>query len=505
MNVVKQIIQLHQAQVPIKGISRQLGLSKNTVKGYLSRFFACGHTVEHLLTLEGPELHAALSPGAVSERERYAAFMENAERYVQELATHKHLTRLILWEEEYKAGRIHYQYSRFCHYLSLYTRSRNGSMIMPHSPGQKAFMDFAGDKLYITDVHSGKLTPCEVLITTLGYSNYTAISAVRSQKIDDVLDGMTQCLEAIAGVSEAVVLDNFKAAVTKADRYEPVINERFLDFANHYGFAVLTTRVRKPKDKAKVEGAVNHIYHQVYARIRHQSFYSLEELNHCLRELCREFNDRIMKEYGLSRSALLERDERAMLKELPQQPYAHVYQYKLKVTPNNHVQIRKLQQYYSVPYRFIGQHVTVLVSTKLVKVYYRGECIATHIVAPGKYRSHPDHMGSAHKAYLDSINPDKLRESAAAVSPQVLSVIEKVLSRSQFPEQNYKSCQGILSLAGKVGGARLTECCRIALEAERVTYTYIKRLSESPYTMVDPDPQKSGPLPVHENLRMDYV
>jgi hypothetical protein len=222
------------------------------------------------------------------------------------------------------------------------------------------YMDFAGDKLHLTDCHSGKLTPCEVLVLTLGYSNFTRVVALPSQRLDDVVEGLVEAFHAMGGVARALVPDNFKSAITKADRYEPVLNVRFLDMANYYGFSVLPARPGKPKDKAKVEGSVNHVYHRIYGRIRNQSFSTIEQLNERLSLLCDEFNETQMKSYGASRRELLDRYERSQLLDLPIEKYRKVEEYKLKVQTNNHVHLSRRSQYYSVPHRLIGQQVSLV-------------------------------------------------------------------------------------------------------------------------------------------------
>ena len=279
MNLVKQILLLHKSEVPKKDIARQLGISKNTVKSYLAKAALCNDSIEELVCMDTPVLLSRMLEHSGAERMRFEEFKEHAHNYLTELKTHKHLTRHLLWQEEYLAGRTRYKYSQFCEHLRTFEQQQSSSSVITHAPGEKMYMDFAGDKLYLTDCHSGKLTPCEVLVLTLGYSSFTRVVALPSQRLDDVVEGLVEAFHSIGGVARALVPDNFKSAITKADRYEPVLNARFLDMANYYGFTVLPARPGKPKDKAKVEGAVNHVYHRIYGRIRNQSFATIDELN----------------------------------------------------------------------------------------------------------------------------------------------------------------------------------------------------------------------------------
>jgi transposase len=506
MNELKQVLLLHQSKVPIRAIWRQTGVSRNTIRGYLVRFAESGLSYDEVQSLEGPELASKLCGPQSSDRERYDQFLTRVEGYLEELAKHKHLTKALLWEEEFRSGGTGYRYSQFCYHLAQYSKGKQGSMVMTHVAGEKMYVDFAGDKLHITDIDTGKLTPCEVLITTLGYSNFTTVVAVPTQGVDHVIEGLVMSFERVGKVAKYLVVDNFKSAIVKPDRYEPRINERFLDMANYYGMGVIAARVRKPKDKAKVEGSVHHVYQQIYGRLRHQKFYSIHELNECLRALSQEFNDRIMKDYGVSRRTLLENEEDKCLQDIPLEPYRIVHMSKLKVHPNGHVKIKKLERHYSVPYRLIGQQVTVLTCPKLVKIYHQGECVATHSIGSGRYQTNSDHLASSHRAFLESVNPTKLMEQAHRIDPTVKLVVSEILRRSRFPEHAYKSCLGVLVMEKKVGREKLIESCQIAIEADLLSYKFIKNLCESLHSRMIPACENTeAKLPQHENIRGGYA
>lgn len=504
MNEVKQILLLYFEKTPIKQISRHFGMSRNTVKAYIKRFESTGLSQHDFASLSIPELEARLSSPSLSDDERYKAFQQRAEGYILELKSHRHLTKLLLWEEEFASGRTTYRYSQFCHHLLQYERNKSGTMVMNHDPGEKMFMDFSGDKINYLDPHSGKLTPCEILIVTSGYSNYTKVVAIPDQSMESCIIGLVECFEQFGGVCKVLVPDNFKAAVTKANRYEPKINERFLDMANYYGLTIIPTRVSKPKDKSKVERAVRTVYQRIFGALRHQSFRSLQEINEALKISCNELNRRVMKDYGASREELFNREEKHLLVALPRERYELVNYHSLKVQQNNHVFLRNSLKYFSVPHRLIGQQVTVLYSSKIVKIYHKGECIATHVAPYPKYSTNADHMGSTHREYLNSINPDILTKRGFAINEHVGKVIEHLLGRPMHPEQNYKSCQGVLSLEKKYERSKFIEACKIALAANIVGYGYIQRICSTPYSTLEPLNTTTGPLPKHENVRGNY-
>jgi transposase len=504
MNQVKQIYQLHQQGAGIKKIAAILGISKNTVKGYLRKNEYLNVETGELLSIENPILADQLKTVASQEKINYEEFLQRAEYYADELSNRRktHVTRMVLWEEDYRSGHIHLKYSRFCYHLNRYLKSKHPSMVQQHQPGDKVFIDFAGDKLFVTDRMSGKTQPVEVLLLTLGYSNYTVARGLISQAKEPFIEGIVRGVTELGGVPSAIVPDNLKSAVTASDRYDPHINESFLDMANYYGMVVLPARPVKPKDKAKVEVHVNIVYQQAYSRLRNMVFYSLEELNQALSEKMSDLNDMVMQDYGVSRRLLLERDERAALKPLPATPYQLVRQTKVTVMQNGHIKLKSIGKYLSVPYRLIGQKVTVLISNGLARIYYQRECVATHVTAGGGlYLTQKDHLASVHQDYLDSMSPEVLKEKGRAIGPEAEGVIVAVLAKAQHPEQAYKTCQGILALQFKCDRKKYLFCCRMALANELVSLRYLRHLIGSPHVVFRPGPDPQTSLPLHDNIR----
>jgi transposase len=502
MSQLKQILLLSSQGYSIKRIARETGVSRNTIKGYLRTIQHTNIQMDELLNLEHPQLeHLLCSPVRV-EKQRKDDFLQRLETLRSELS-HPYVTKQLLWEEykrDYPGG---YQYSQFCYYLDLYDKSQRATLVMEHEPGDKVFVDFTGDKLHYVNRDTGELIPCEVFLATLGYSNYTAVGAVHSQKIPDVTTATVNALTYIGGSPRAIVPDCLKSAVTTSDRYEPVINEVFLDMANHYGMVVLPARAGKPKDKSKVERAVTITYQHIFASLRKHTFYSLQELNAALQEQATILNRRKMQQSDHSREVLLERDERSLLRPLPSEPYEFKQQLILTVQQNCHVYLSKQKRYYSVPYRFIGLKVHVIITTSLVRVYHQGVCVATHSTEKAsKYRTIKDHLPSHHQIVLDGMNQETLKARATAIGPAVLEVIDRVLKNSIHPEQAYKSCQGILSLGKTTSKEILNQSCVIALQYNVCTYRNVQRLAQGQYANRDYRlDDTTGKLLFHENVR----
>lgn len=499
MSQLKQILRLISQSYKLKAIVRQTGVSRNTIKSYMRILQSKEISIEDALKLGDPQLDHLLRSPSKYEEQRHQDFLSRLE-YLNDEGSKPHVTKQLLWEEyklEYPQG---YQYSRFCHYLQLYDRSQKAVLIREHLPGEKFFLDFTGDKLFYTDP-SGFKVECEIFVATMGYSNFIAVDAVHSQKLPDVIHATVSSIEQIGGSAKVLVPDNLKSAVTKADRYEPVINPLFLDLANHYNMVVLPARPRKPRDKAKVEVSVRIVYQRLFAPLRKISFGSLQEIKKALQDLAAQLNNRTMKQYGCSRNVLLERDERPLLMPLPSQPYELKTHFLLTVQQNCHVYVSGQKKYYSVPYRLIGQKVQVIFTATLINIYHQGHCVATHPSdTTGKYITQEQHLPSHHQIVLKGMNAELLRQRAAALGEPVLQVIEIVLKNSRHVEQAYKTCQGILSLAGKTTTQILIESCQIALEFKVCTYTQILRIATGKYanrTLTTADQL----LPLHNNIR----
>jgi transposase len=228
MSQLKQIIRLLTQGYSLKRTVRETGVARNTIKCYLRAIKTYNIPIEEILDMDDQMATHLLNTPQKNEKQRKEDFMLRLEKLQDELKQ-PHVTKQLLWEEykrDYPGG---YQYSQFCYYLDLYDKSQRATLVMKHEAGDKVFVDFTGDKLHYVDRTSGEVIPCEVFIATMGYSNFTAVGAVHSQKIPDVVAATVSALNYIGGSPRAIVPDCLKSAVTTADRYEPVINEVFLD------------------------------------------------------------------------------------------------------------------------------------------------------------------------------------------------------------------------------------------------------------------------------------
>jgi transposase len=242
-----------------------------------------------------------------------------------------------------------YRRSAFCAHYETWKMTRGLTMRQVHQGGDRLFVDYSGLRAYYTDATTGDSVACELFVATLGASSYTYAEASRSQQVPDFLASHVRALAFFGGVPAAVVSDQLRSGVSRPCRYEPGPNTSYLDFAQHYGTVLMSARPRSPKDKAKVEVAVQIAQRWILARLRHVICFSLAELNEHISRLLADLNNRPMRVYKKSRRELFEELDRPSLRPLPDVPYEFAQWKKARVNLDYHVELSG--HYYSVPYR----------------------------------------------------------------------------------------------------------------------------------------------------------
>jgi hypothetical protein len=299
------------------------------------------------------------------------------------------------------------------------------------------------------------------------------------------------------------VPDNLKSAVTKSSKYEPTINETFADFAEHYSTTILPARAYRPRDKALVESAVRISYTRIYARIRGNEYYSLEELNEAIRIALEDHNNTLLKGRNYTRRQQFEEIERSALMPLPLLRYELKKQHYGTVGKNGHVGLGPDKHYYSVPFDYIGKKVKLLYSRTSVEIYSNYQLIAKHNRTKSAYHytTDKDHLASTHR-FVSDWTPEKFISWADGIHEDVKLYILKILDRKQHPEQAYKSCVGILSYAKKAGNERLIKACQLGLGYGLYNYKTIQDILDKGLDKDDaPAEGDQLQMPFHDNIR----
>jgi transposase len=275
-------------------------------------------------------------------------------------------------------------------------------------------------------------------------------------------------------------MDNLKAGVTKACFYDPAINRTYGDMANHYDTAIIPARPHKPKDKAKVEGAVLLAERWILARLRNQRFFGLDEVNAAIRPLLEQLNGKVSRHLGASRRDLFERLDRPAMKVLPVDPYVYAEWKQCRAGLDYHVDIGR--HYYSVPHQLLKQKLWARITARTVEVYFKGQRVASHARTSGNHQHSTirDHM-PAHHRFREDWTPERIRGQAVRIGPNVEVFVDVVMRKRRHPEQAYRSCLGVIKLAKAFGNDRLDAACARALESETLFAIGSRTMVERPF------------------------
>jgi transposase len=502
MSRIRHILRLFVQGKSKKQISELTASSRNTIRKYIHKFIQERITYQDIEQMSDHELDKLFGYIETPLTDhRYEQLMQLVPE-LEKLGKRKGVTITMLWEHYRKLYPDGYKITQFYKHYRDYSKQMQPVMHLEHKAGDKVYIDFAGDKLSIIEKESGEVIEVEVFVAILGCSQLTYVEAVYTQRKEDLIRACENALHYFGGVPQAIVPDNLKSAVKKSSRYEPSINEVFLDFAEHYSTAVLPARAYRPKDKALVEGMVKIVYNHIYPSVRLQVCHNLKQINEAIHERLEVLNNTLLKGRDYSRRQQFEEIEKSALHPLPVYRYEFKQQAIVTVMKNGHVCLGVDKHYYSVPYRYIGKKVKILFTSSRVDIYLRYERIASHSRSHRKYHYTTliEHLASAHR-YLSEWTPEKFMEQARAIHEEVAEYLELVIESKQHPEQAYKSCSGILSLARKAGHERLISACRRARSYGVFGYPIIVQILEKNLDVWQDEEEKEELLPDHDNIR----
>ena len=497
MKKIREILRLkYEAGLSHRAIAGACKVSNSTVGEYLRRAEAAG--VRWPLPEVGEEeLYWKLFPEKEQPTEkRYP--VPDWEETRKELRQ-KGVTLRLLWieyKEKYPDG---YQYSRFCEYFQRWGKSRvEPSMRNKHVGGEKMQVDYSGLKIPITNRETGEITQLSVFVAVLPASNYTYAEAQLSENQCNWNNGHVRAFEYFGGVPAIVIPDNLKTGVKKPNYYEPDINPAYQALAEHYHFAVLPARVKRPKDKAKGENAVQNVERWVIAPLRKMTFFDQYEVNLAIKKQLEPLNNKEMQLVGRSRRQEFEEIDQPNLRPLPEKPYEYADRKLARVNIDYHIEYDK--HLYSVPYTLCHQEVDIHASERMIEIFHRGKSVAIHPrnFGRGKYTTLREHMPSNHQ-FMDSVNGPQLVQWAATIGPYTKDFVSAALKSRSIPEQAYRPCLGVINLAKKYSAPLLEQACRSAIEARTFSYKAVKE--DLDWLVKQTVPTQSEPLPAHENIR----
>lgn len=466
MRKIREVLRLKSLGRSQREIASSVASAVGTVCGQLRRARKAGLTWEGAQQLSDSELEALLFRDAGRNKPATRARIDYA--HVHRELHKTGVTLQLLWSEYVEGvasrddGVKPYQYSQYCELYGAWRARRKPSMRRVHRAGEKAFLDYSGKKPRLLNKDTGEVREVELFVMVMGASNYTYAEATYSQKLPDFVGSTIRGLEYFGAVPEVLVPDQLRSAVKGPDRYEPDINATYLEMAQHYGVTVLPARPGKPKDKAKVETAVLIVQRWILARLRHRTFFEIEELNQAIRELLEELNERPFQKLDGTRSSCFEEIDKPAMRALPRVRYEFAERKNVKVNIDYHVEYDR--RYYSAPYMHVHAQAEVRATLNTIEVFIGNERVATHRRSYGRRGTavtDPAHRPLNHRDQVWP--PNRLVGWAATYGPQVAEVVELTLARYVNPEQGYRACLGLMRVAGRYGAARMNAACARAL------------------------------------------
>lgn len=505
MRQVTEILRLKcEHQLSIREIARSCHLAPSTVGDYLQRAEAAGLTWAVATVLSDIDLEQRLmAPASAPVPPSLTGLDSKATpdwKYVQNELRRPNVTLRLLWQESQRADPSGLKYSRYCERYRAWSQTLDPTLRQTHLPGEKLFVDWAGQTVPIHNAADGTTTNASVFVAALGASNKTFAQAYPDQKLPSWIRAHVEAYKFYGGVPALTVPDNPKTGVIKACRYEPILHRTYQEMAEHHGTVIVPARPAKPRDKAKVETAVQIAQRQILAALRDLRFFSIAELNQSIRPLLDQLNAQPFQKLDGSRDQWFESLDKPKLKALPQVPYVLASWADASVNIDYHVLVD--HHFYSVHYSLIRHSLQVRLTDTTVELFEHGQRVAAHVRSfqRGKFTTLEEHRPKSHQRFLEW-TPSRICEWAGKIGPQCAAAVQKVMADRPHPEQGFRSCLGIIRLAKAHGDIRLEAACNRALYFHMVSYRSIDSILKSGLDKQPLENELPFQTPRHENLR----
>lgn len=461
----REILRLDSLGSSQRSIAREVKSSRDTVAEAIKAAEAAGITWPLDDDITNEDIREILFPGKYVYASPYT--VPDYQWIHAELAK-KGVTLTLLWDEYCRkvrsTGGVPYMYTQFCEKYRRWARVTKATMRITHKPGDAMQVDWAGDPLFITDPVTGELSPAYIFVAVLPCSWYTYAEACDDMKQENWLLCHVHAYSYFGGVTRLLIPDNTKTATITNNRYEVVLNRSYQEMAEHYGTAIVPARVRKPDDKAAVEGSVRFVSTWITAALRDRKFFSIAEAKAAVQEKLEELNRRPFKKPRTGcRLSAYEQEEKNFMQPLP----AHTYEPAVWLSPKvgyDYLVSDGLNKY-SVPYDLIGEKVDVKLTKHIVEVFYKQTRVAAHVRLDKEQRDpvvKPEHMPEAHRKYL-GYNAEEFNKWAHTIGPKTTETVQYFLTSGKEAEQGFKACASLTKLGNRYGAERLEDACERVL------------------------------------------
>ena len=456
MSTIKEVLRHKYLSKLSNRNIESLGIaSKSAVSNYIARFKKSSLTIDEALCMPEQQLLALLFPELKQYQTNNTQKPHPDWNYVHTELSKKGMTRLLLWEEYKEQHPDGYGYTQFKEYYNRYKQTLNPSMRQIHYAGDKLFVDFSGLTVAIADPLTGEIKKAQIFVAVLGASGLTFVHATLSQSTEDFIECHNKAFNFYGGVTNQVVPDNLKAAVISHTRNKLVLNESYADMGRHYGVAIVPARPYHPQDKGKVEAGVKGIQRWILMKLRHRTFFDIDELNEAIASLLDAYNNKVIRRLGKSRTELFEMLDRDALNPLREKAYIYREHKRATVGVDYHIELQG--NGYSVPYIYKGKKVDVWYSNTKVSIVYQGETIALHtrLHHPNQDSTLKEHMPLEHQYQYEKWNPGRILNWAQSIGEQTALLMQEIMQHRSHPVRGYKSCMAILGFAKRYGDEAL--------------------------------------------------
>lgn len=479
----------------VRSIARACDISTSTAHIYIEKLKELDVPYAEIAVMGDDELGELLFP---NEKKAPGKPLPDFAYLAKEM-TKKGVTLSLLHEEYKKENPDGYGQSRFYELYGQWRKKADPVMRLTHKAGEKMFIDFSGDRAHYQDPTTGKTVEADLFVSALGASSYIFARAVPDQSTENFIGCVIRAFEFYGGCTEYLVPDNARSVVTHPSYYEPDINRTFAAMAEYYQVAVLPTRVRKARDKAKVENGVLQAQRRILAKLRNRTFFSIRELNDAIMEETKTLNERPMTGINQSRRDLFFTIDRPALRPLPADRYTLTSWKRATVHIDYHVDVAKT--HYSVPYTLHGEKVDIGYTSSIVEIYHKGVRVASHmrVDTPGSFVTDRAHMPHEHRRYLEW-TPERIKSWGEKIGPETRLLMEAIMQHREHPEHGYRSCLGLIRLAKLYPSERMEQACSRALDLQAYNYRSVKSLLERGLESVASDGNKAV-IPLHGNVR----
>jgi transposase len=503
MRKLREVLRLRfELKLGYQQIGRSCAIAVSTVHKYLKRAEAAGVSWPLPEDWDEARVEAAVFPHATPPalEPRSARTPPDFAAIHEQLRSNKYVTLQLLWEEYRQANPEGYRYSRYCELYQSWRSKLDVVLRQEHKAGEKMFVDWAGATIPVYDRHSGQAWPASLFVAALGASSYTWAEATRDQQMEAWLRAHVHAFEYFGGIPALVIPDNTKTGVTRAHRYDPDLNPTYYNFALHCGFGIVPTRPYKPRDKAKVENAVQVAQRWIVAALRNRKFFSLEDLNVAIRELLDKLNHRAFRKKDGTRATVWEAVDRPALKPLPMEPFDLSEWSRARVNIDYHVTFDS--NLYSVPYNLVHELVEIRSTPTTVEILHKGTRIASHLRGRGRGQAitNEEHRPKSHRAHLEW-TPSRMVHWAETIGPNTARLFERIMNDKPHPEMGYRGCLGIIRLAEKYSAQRVEAASERALLTGACRYKSVESILKNSLDQSPPSSPPASSTPPHDNIR----